>query len=78
MNRRNLAPDAIWSPNLGKCAKLALVYSLNEKNTKPYILRNARVYRTVSNEVLCKINGITPIHIKIYELGRVNEFAQGI
>jgi len=32
----------------------------------------------VSNEALCEINGITPIHMKIDEIGRVNVIAQGI
>ena len=41
-------------------------------------LRIARAYRTVSNEALCVINGITPIHIKIDEIGRVCEITQGI
>ena len=41
-------------------------------------LRITRAYRTVSNEVLCVINGITPIHIKVDEIGRVYEITQGI
>ena len=41
-------------------------------------LRIARAYRTVSNEALCVINGITPIHIKIDEIGRLYEITQGI
>jgi len=32
----------------------------------------------VSNEALCVINGITPIHIKVDERGRLNEITQGI
>jgi len=40
--------------------------------------RIARAYRTVSNEALCVINGITPINIKIDEIGRVYEITQGI
>jgi len=38
----------------------------------------ARAYRTVSNEALCVINAITPIHIKIYEIRRVYEITQGM
>ena len=34
-------------------------------------LRIARAYCTVSNKALCVINGITPIHIKVDEIGRV-------
>ena len=41
-------------------------------------LRISRDYRTVSNEALCVINGITPIHIKVDEIGRVYEITQGI
>jgi len=41
-------------------------------------LRFVRAYRTVSNEALCVINGITQIHIKIDEIGRVYEITQGI
>jgi len=41
-------------------------------------LRIARSYHTVSKEALCVINGITPIHIKIDEIGRVYEITQGI
>jgi len=40
--------------------------------------RIARAYRTLSNEALCVINGITPIQIKIDEIGRVYEITQGI
>ena len=32
----------------------------------------------MSNEALCVINGITPIHIKVDEIGRVYEITQGI
>jgi len=32
----------------------------------------------MSNEALCVINGITPIHIKIDEIGSVYEITQGI
>jgi len=41
-------------------------------------LRIFRAYRTVSNEALCVINGLTPIHIKIDKIGRVYEITQGI
>ena len=41
-------------------------------------LRFVRAYRTVSNEALCVINGITQIHIKIDEIGRVYEITQGM
>jgi hypothetical protein len=40
-------------------------------------LRTAKAYRTVTNEALCVINGITPIHIKIEELHRLYEITQG-
>jgi len=42
------------------------------------ILTIARPYCTRSKEALCVINGITPIHIKVDEIGRVNEITQGI
>jgi len=35
-------------------------------------------YRTVSNEAMCVINNINPIHRRIYELGRMYEITQGI
>ena len=41
-------------------------------------LRITRAYRTVSNEALCVIIGITPIHIKVDKIGRVYEITQGI
>jgi len=41
-------------------------------------IRIARVYFTVSNEALCVINGITPIHINVDKIGRVYEIIQGI
>ena len=41
-------------------------------------LRIARPYCTRSKEALCVINGITPIHIKVDEIGRVYEITQGI
>jgi len=41
-------------------------------------LRIARAYCTVSNKALCVINGITPIHIKVDEIGSVYEITQRI
>jgi len=40
-------------------------------------LRIAKAYRTVSNEALCVLNGITPIHIKIEEISRLYEITKG-
>jgi len=40
-------------------------------------LKIAKVYRTVSKEALCVINGIIPIHIKIEEMGKLYEITQG-
>ena len=37
----------------------------------------AKAYRTVSNEALCIINGITPINIKIEEIGKLYEITKG-
>ena len=34
-------------------------------------LKMAKAYRTVSNEALCIINGITPININIEEIGKL-------
>jgi len=36
----------------------------------------AKAYRTVSNEVLCIINSITPINIKIEEIGKLYEITK--
>jgi len=36
----------------------------------------AKVYRTLSNDALCIINGITPINIKIIEIGEVYEITK--
>jgi len=40
-------------------------------------LKMAKDYRTVSNEALCIINGITPINIKIEEIGKLYEITKG-
>jgi ribonuclease HI len=40
-------------------------------------LRMAKAYRTVSNEALCIINGITPINIKIAEIGKLYDITKG-
>ena len=40
-------------------------------------IRIAKAYRTVSNEALCVIAGIKPIHIKIEEAGRCYEITKG-
>jgi len=40
-------------------------------------LKVAKAYRTVSNEALCIINGITPINIKIEEIGKLYEITKG-
>ena len=37
----------------------------------------AKAYLTVSNEALCIINGITPIKIKMQELGNLYEILNG-
>ena len=37
----------------------------------------AKAYRTVSNKALCIINGITPINIKIEEIGKLYEITKG-
>jgi hypothetical protein len=39
-------------------------------------LRTAKAYRTVSNEALCVINGITPIQIIIEELCRLRNYTR--
>jgi len=40
-------------------------------------IRIAKAYRSVSNEALCVIAGIRPIHIKIEEAGRYCEITKG-
>ena len=40
-------------------------------------IRIAEAYRTVSNEALCVITGIKPIHIKIEETGKYYEIIKG-
>jgi hypothetical protein len=40
-------------------------------------LRTAKAYRTVPNEALCVINGITPIHIKVKETCKLYEITHG-
>jgi len=40
-------------------------------------LKMAKAYRTVSNKALCIINGITPINIKIEEIGKLYEITKG-
>ena len=37
----------------------------------------AKAYRTVSNEALCIIKGITPINIKIEEIGKFYKITKG-
>jgi len=39
-------------------------------------LKIAKAYHTVSNEVLCIINGNTPINIKIEEIGKLHEITK--
>ena len=66
----------------------ALVWKnlLNESCNKAKLNRKQRhriliitsAYRTVSNEALCVLNGLTPIHIQVDEIGRVYEITQGI
>jgi len=40
-------------------------------------LKISKAYRTVSNDALCIINGITPINIKIEEIGKLYEITKG-
>jgi len=35
-----------------------------------------KAYRTVSNDALCIINGITPLNIKIEEIGKLYEITK--
>jgi len=64
----------VWKNVLNKSC-----YKAKISRIKRHInLRIARAYRTVSNAALCVINGITPIHIKLDEIGRVYEITQGI
>ena len=37
----------------------------------------AKAYRTMSNEALCIINGITPINIEKEEIGKLYEITKG-
>jgi len=64
----------VWKKMLNKSCYKA---KINRIQRHIYI-RIARAYRTVSNEALCIINGITQIHIKVNEIGRVHEITQGI
>jgi len=65
---------AVWKNVLNKSCYKAKINRIQ----RHIYLRIARAYRTVSNEALCVINGITPIHIKVDEIGRVYEITQGI
>jgi len=40
-------------------------------------MKMAKAYRTVSNEASCIINGITPINIKIEDIGKLYEITKG-
>jgi hypothetical protein len=40
-------------------------------------IKIAKAYRTVSNEALCIITGLTPIHIKIYETVELYKIVRG-
>jgi len=66
--------DPVWKNVLNKSCYKAKINRIQRHIN----LRIARAYLTVSNEALCVINGITPIHIKVDEIGRVYEITQGI
>jgi hypothetical protein len=51
-----------------------------EKLTRMQRLINikiAKAYRTVSNDVLCIIAGVTPIHVKIKEISQLHKIVRG-
>jgi len=63
----------VWKNVLNKSC-----YKAKIKRIQRHInLTNATAYRTVSNEALCVINGIMPIHIIVDEIGRLYEITQG-
>jgi len=63
----------VWKSVLNKlCYKAKLIRIQRFIN-----IRIANAYRTVSNEALCVIAGIKPIHIKIEEAGRYYEITKG-
>jgi len=40
-------------------------------------IKMAKAYRTVSNEALCVVTSMTPIHIKIEEAARLYQYTRG-
>ena len=40
-------------------------------------IKMAKTYRIVSNEALCVVTGMTPIHIKIEEAARLYQYTGG-
>ena len=63
----------VWKSALNKhCYKAKLIRIQRLTN-----IRIAKAFRTVSNEALCVIAGIKPIHIKIEEAGRYYEITKG-
>jgi len=63
----------VWKSALNKhCYKAKLIRIQRLIN-----IRIAKAYRTVSNEALCVIASIKPIHIKIEEAGRDYEITKG-
>ena len=76
IQRRNTASALIWSTSVEKGHKVS--YKLKLIRVQRIInIKIAKAYRTVSNEALCILTGLTPIIIKIEEAIQFYELTRG-
>ena len=63
------------------CVKAITLNSYRDKNIRVQRIINIQItkaYRTLSNEALWVLTGLTPIAIKIEEMAKLYEFTKGI
>jgi len=65
-----------WMPVWKYVVKMSCYKAKINRIQRHINFRNARAYRTVSNEAFCAIIGTTPILIKIDEIGSVYEITK--
>jgi len=63
----------VWAETVGKASHRKKLTSVQRLIN----IKIAKAYRTVSNDALCIITGLTPIHIKIQEMAELYKIVRG-
>ena len=77
IHRRNTTSPLIRNNSVGKAVDKVIYKSKLIRVQRLINIRTAKAYRTVSNEALCILTGLTPIAIKIEEAFQFYKFTRG-